>query len=102
MYSPGFLESPIRDSLDITLWLCDRFPSLKLAEHADDITRLLCELHAINFFTLSMRLTPQVARILENAIHEKMSLPDLSERHKEALKYKLTVWVQNEAHFNPN
>jgi hypothetical protein len=100
LFSKGFLDPPIRDSLDITLWLCDRFPSLKPSEHADDITRLLRELHALNFFTLSMRNTPQVASGLEGAIHEKMSAPDLSEKHKEALKYKLTVYVSAKAPFS--
>ncbi|KAJ9603930.1 hypothetical protein H2200_011452 [Cladophialophora chaetospira] len=91
LFSKGFLDAPIRDSLDITLWLCDRFPSLKAAEHADDIVRLLRELHAINYFTLSMRNTPHVAGGLEGAIREKVKTPNLSEKHKEALQYKLKV-----------
>ncbi|KIW27738.1 uncharacterized protein PV07_07448 [Cladophialophora immunda] len=91
LLSPGLLEKPITDSLDITLWLCERHPDLRPSEYADDINRLLRDLHAINFFTLSMRNRPQRAELLEGAIRAKMDTPDLSARHKKALEYKLTV-----------
>ncbi|KAH0846028.1 hypothetical protein FOPE_12242 [Fonsecaea pedrosoi] len=89
--SPGFFEKPMTDSLDITLWLCERHPDLRPAEYADDINRLLRDLHAINFFTLSMRNRPQRAEMLEGTILARLDAPDLSDRHKKALEYKLTV-----------
>ncbi|OAP65631.1 hypothetical protein AYL99_01603 [Fonsecaea erecta] len=91
LLSPGFLEKPIADSLDITFWLCERYPSLRPSEYANEINRLLRNLHAINFFTLSMRNRPQRAEMQEAAILAKMNTPDLSARHKKALEYKLTV-----------
>ncbi|KIW89620.1 uncharacterized protein Z519_09776 [Cladophialophora bantiana CBS 173.52] len=89
--SKGYLGKPITDSLEITLWLCERHPDLRPPEYADDINRLLRNLHAINFFTLSMRNRPQRAELLEGAILAKMNTPGLSARHKKALEYKLTV-----------
>ncbi|KIX94961.1 uncharacterized protein Z520_09271 [Fonsecaea multimorphosa CBS 102226] len=88
---PGLLEKPITDSLDITFWLCERHPGLRPPEYAGDINRLLRDLHAINFFSLSMRRNPQRAEMQEAKILAQMNKPDISARHKKALEYKLTV-----------
>ncbi|EXJ60371.1 hypothetical protein A1O7_04523 [Cladophialophora yegresii CBS 114405] len=91
LLSPGFLDRPITDSLEITLWLCERYPELRPAEHAEEIENLLRKLHAINFFSISMRDCPQRASMQEQAIQAQMNVPGLSDRHKKALEYKLGV-----------
>ncbi|OCT52822.1 hypothetical protein CLCR_10613 [Cladophialophora carrionii] len=91
LLSPGFLDRPITDSLDITLWLCERYPDLRPLEHAEEINSLLRNLHVINFFSLSMRNRPQRASTQEQAIHAQLNVPGLSDRHKKALEYKLEV-----------
>jgi glutathione S-transferase len=91
LLSPGFLQKPISDSLDITFWVCERHPDLRPSEHAEYINSVLQELHAINFFTLSMRNVPERANMMEQSIQDKINAPELSERHRKALEYKLTV-----------
>jgi hypothetical protein len=94
--SPGFLQKPISDSLDITFWLCERHPDLRPREHAEYVNSVLQQLHAINFFTLSMRSVPERANMMEQSIQDKINAPELSERHRKALEYKLTVWEQSQ------
>jgi glutathione S-transferase len=47
------LGTPIADSLEITWYIADRYPSLAPAEHKEDIDHLLRDLHALNYFSLS-------------------------------------------------
>lgn len=89
--SPGYFEKPITDSLDITFWLCNRYPALRPAQHAAEVTRLLKALHAINFFSLSMRSVPERATIMQGMIKDKMSASGISEKYRKALEYKMEV-----------
>jgi glutathione S-transferase len=93
LVSPSHLDEPIADSLYITYWLCAKFLSLRPEKHNEEIDRLLEALHAINFFTLSMRNNPAVAASLEGAVEKRLEQDNLSERHRKALEYKLTVYV---------
>ncbi|KAH8800205.1 hypothetical protein F5884DRAFT_546689 [Xylogone sp. PMI_703] len=89
--SPGILSTPIRDSLDITFYACERFPSLRPPEHVTLINRLLRDLHAINFFSLSFNTRPSLATTFKNGVLERLARPDISSRYRAALEYKLTV-----------
>ena len=89
--SPGFLERPITDSLDITFYACERYPSLRPAEHREEIDRLLRELHDINFFSLSFTRRPQMATGFAKGVQEKMDRSDISPQYRSALEYKLTM-----------
>lgn len=91
--STGTPKERIPDSLDITFWLCERYPSLRPREYAGEIDRLLRELHAINFFSLTFRNKAARAKAMEGGIIDRINEPGISARYKKALEYKLEVYV---------
>ncbi|OAL32032.1 hypothetical protein AYO22_00902 [Fonsecaea multimorphosa] len=91
LYSPALLKKPIADSLEITEYMAERYPSLIPKEHEQLIRRLLVDLHALNFFSLSFPGRPTVAAGMKAAVVRRLQMPGISERYREALKFKLTV-----------
>jgi glutathione S-transferase len=79
LVNPGVLSIPITESIDISYYICARYPSLLPVEHKDQITKLLHDLHEVNYFSLSFYL------------QRLLATPGLSARYIEALKYKLKV-----------
>ncbi len=84
----GSLSEPLTDSLDITYYLCDLYPNLAPAEHKEVIYRLLKELHQIQYLSLSFTPAQNRAGGITVAIEKLAAQPDISERYREALKFK--------------
>jgi glutathione S-transferase len=91
LVNPGVLSIPITESIDISYYICARYPSLLPVEHKDQITKLLHDLHEVNYFSLSFYQGPPVARWTEAYVQRLLATPGLSARYIEALKYKLKV-----------
>jgi glutathione S-transferase len=87
------LGTPIADSLEITWYIADRYPSLPPAEHKEDIDRLLRDLHPLHYFSLSFEGKPHVPASIRAAVVQPMENPEISQRHRDALAYKLTMLV---------
>lgn len=87
MVSPS-LDKPIADSVDITHYLSKSYPSLIPSGQQAQITKGLQDLHALNYFSLSFPGRDHVARGFKAAVEKRLA-GDISERYREALKYKL-------------
>ncbi|KAL3446404.1 hypothetical protein BJX65DRAFT_279528 [Aspergillus insuetus] len=84
------LEKPIADSLEITHYLAQRYPSLIPASHKKKITDLLHDLHALNYFSLSFPGREHVAEGLKQCVFKRLA-GDISPRYRDALTFKLGV-----------
>ena len=51
----------------------------------------LVALHKINYFSLSFAGRAHVAKGAEGAIQKRLANPDISDRYRKALEFKLTV-----------
>lgn len=88
---PRLLGAPITESLDITRLIHQRFyPHLCPKEHQLEIEKLLGQLHQIIFVTLSFRKWPERREQIINGAKSKLKDPNLSQRHREALEYKVS------------
>lgn len=85
------LTTHIADSLEITWYIAERYPSLVPAEHKEEINRLMRELHAVNYFSLSLGEKPHVPAAGKAMIVQLMENPGTSQRYRDALAYKLTM-----------
>ena len=81
-------DKPIADSLEITHYLSNFYPSLIPTSHKERITKGLQDLHALNYFSLSFPGRDHVAQGFKAAVVKRLG-GDISERYREALKYKL-------------
>lgn len=88
---PTLLPKPMAESLDITYFIAERYPSLLPEEKRDQIIELLNELHDINYFSPSFGSKPAAAKAQKAAVEEKLAQPGISENYRKALEYKLTV-----------
>ena len=86
--APVNSKDTIPDSLEITKYLAKSYPSLIPASHADEIRRLLSQLHSLNYFSLSFTGRPEAPRGAK-AFLEKQLGGDISERYREAIKVKV-------------
>lgn len=79
---------PIPDSLDITFAVADRYPSLLPDENREETTRLIRDLHGINFFSLTFAGKPEMQQgnlaFLQGKLQE-----DISERYRAAIERKI-------------
>lgn len=86
------LAQPIRDSLEITLYMVEKYPDLIPASHKGKILPLLEELHSINYFSLSFTGMQEVINMhLRDPIVKLLESPGISQRYHDALQYKLSV-----------
>jgi glutathione S-transferase len=91
--SSPVLKKPISESVDITYFLAERVPALCPPHLSRQIRYLLAELHDINYFSLTYTHKPQRASDMENSVLTLLSDPAISDRWREALKFKLDVYV---------
>lgn len=61
------------------------------AEHEEEIRQYLKDLHALNYFSLSFPGRAHVAQGFEDAVNRRLADPDISNRYRKALEFKLTV-----------
>lgn len=73
------------------MYMTERYPTLLPPAHKEEIGRRLHELHALNFFSLSFTGKTQMAQAMKASIERKRDEPGISQRYKDALKYKLTM-----------
>lgn len=78
------------DSVDITHYLSNFYPSLIPSAQKDQITKGLHDLHALNYFSLSFPGRDHVAQGFKAAVEKRLA-GNISERYREALKYKLEM-----------
>ncbi|KAI1617798.1 hypothetical protein EDD36DRAFT_459471 [Exophiala viscosa] len=88
------LAKPITDSLDMTLFLAERYPDLLPTDHREQTVSYLKDLHAINYFSLSFGDQPEMAAGSMKAIDQRLEAHDLSERYRDALLYKRKVTLK--------
>jgi hypothetical protein len=88
---PTLLRTPITESVEITQLIYQKFyPQLFPREHQADIEKFLHEMHDLSFGTLSFRRWPERGAQILNGAKSKLQDPSISNRHREALEYKLT------------
>lgn len=87
MTSPS-LPEPMTDSLPITYHICELYPHLAPAPHKELSYRLLKELHAIQFLSLSFTPRQNRAGGITIAIQKLLERDDISEKYREALEWK--------------
>ena len=84
------LSRPMPESVDITYFLCDRYPQLLPDENKDQIKALIEELHTISFYALSFAGQPGIGIAHLAHIDKLLGSPNISQRHRDALQYKKT------------
>jgi hypothetical protein len=89
--NPALLDAPIPDSLEMTFYMASRYPDLIPRAHEVQIRQLLIDLHALNYFSLSFPGRPAVAQGFKDAVLRRLAGPDVSDRYRKALEYKLTM-----------
>jgi hypothetical protein len=77
----------------ISKYIAERYPALHPPEHSADIKRLLEEMHAMNFFTLSFVKSPKLASGFADAALKRLENLDISDEYRKALEYKLMMSV---------
>lgn len=83
------LDKPLPDSLDITHYLSNFYPSLIPEAHKERITKGLQDLHSLNYFSLSFPGRENVAQGFKDGVSKILTSGPISERYKDALEYKL-------------
>ena len=91
MLESAELKRPIADSLEITFFLAERYPSLIPDSHKVQIVPLLKDLHSLNYFSLSFSGREYVADGFKKNVLDRLNAPDISSRYRDALTFKLGV-----------
>ena len=81
-------KQTIPDSQEITKYIAESYPMLMPEPHKKEIIQMIAALHGISFFAWTFEGKPQsqhgaVAKL------EKILEGDISDRYREAIKYKL-------------
>ncbi|KAH8658333.1 hypothetical protein BX600DRAFT_468996 [Xylariales sp. PMI_506] len=80
---------PIPDSLAITKFIAQTYPTLIPPSHTDEITGLLRDLHAINFFSLTFTGKPQGVSKSKDILQKKLEDGSISDRYRKAIAVKI-------------
>lgn len=79
------------DSLLITKYLAGLFPKLMPSAHQAEISRLLEELHGLNFFSLTFTgKTDMMKQTMEGEVQRRLQ-GEISQQYRDALEYKMKV-----------
>ncbi|KAJ9618017.1 hypothetical protein H2204_013247 [Knufia peltigerae] len=92
LLTPAGQEGPITDSLEMTLYMASRYPSLIPSQYKEEIENFLTDLHALNYFSLSFPGRPQIAQKLVEAVQRRLDDPSISDRHRKAMEFKKTLF----------
>ena len=82
----------IPDSLKITLYLSRYYPRMIPQSHYDEISTLLSELHAINYYSLTFTGKPETVQGIQEALRNRLNR-QISERYRKAIDFKLAQSV---------
>ena len=88
--SDAVFDFPLAQTVAISSYIAERYPELKPAEHAEESSRLVHQMHEINFFTLSFKGT-EFGSTRPNGILSRLEDKDISEKYRKALEYKLEL-----------
>lgn len=88
---PTTSTKSLPETLAITRYFAQSYPSMIPACFEEQINALLEDLHDINFFTLTFSERPGVARNFKTSVQNILAKDDISDRYREALKSKLEV-----------
>ncbi|KAI1097134.1 hypothetical protein F4804DRAFT_328522 [Jackrogersella minutella] len=86
------------ESVDISYYVADWYPSLLPPQHKQVIEELMNELHEISYRLLTFGTTPKYPHIALDWMREQINRANISEEYRKALEYKagLTkVWADN-------
>jgi glutathione S-transferase len=84
------LQEPIADSLLITKYLGEGFPSLAPEQHKAKMVELLDRLHGLNYYSLSYSGNNTFTKWLQGELQQILE-GDISEEYRKAIEYKLGV-----------
>jgi len=73
------------------MYMTERYPTLLPTAHKEELGRWLHELHALNFFSLSFPGGGDMAQARKASMERRRDELGISQRYRDALKYKLTV-----------
>lgn len=80
----------IPDSVDITYFFADRYPSLLPSDNSENLRRLMSDLHAINFFSLTFTGKPQMQQGSADFLENKLASENgMSGRYRKAIEEKI-------------
>lgn len=82
------LPKPMPESVDITWYLCDWYPSLIPAEHRTIIQEMIKELHEINYGVLTFGSGSEHPLRLEDKIQQILDQGNISAEYGSALEHK--------------
>ncbi|EXJ70577.1 uncharacterized protein A1O5_06647 [Cladophialophora psammophila CBS 110553] len=91
LYHPTLLSHPMSESIAISDFICDRYPTLRPPEHAGTIDELIKQLHDISFYSLTYQTRPEHPEAMRLKLQELMNQPDVSPRYKDALQNKIKL-----------
>ncbi|KAI1383404.1 uncharacterized protein F4822DRAFT_76606 [Hypoxylon trugodes] len=92
------LGKPMPESVDISLYIADWYPSLLPSRHKQVIEELLDELHQISYKLLTFGTQTTFPTTSVAWLREQSQRPDISDAYRKALKYKeskISVWADN-------
>lgn len=87
----NLLAQPMPESVEISLYISEWYPSLLPPSHKKDIRQLIEELHDINYGVLTFGTGSRHPTILLQRVEDLMKAPDTSARYRKALQYKFDV-----------
>ena len=89
--NPTAFSFPLSQTAAISAYIAERYPSLLPGEHALEIKKLTDEMHELNFFSLSFRGSPELAKGFADAALRRLDDGSISEEYRKALEYKLMM-----------
>jgi glutathione S-transferase len=87
------LDKPMAETVPISWYLCDWYPSLLPKEHEGAIRELIEELHAINYHVLTFGLKSPIKAACLARGQEILAKTDVSAEYRRALEAKLDRFV---------
>ncbi|KAI0833932.1 hypothetical protein F5Y06DRAFT_280223 [Hypoxylon sp. FL0890] len=92
------LEKPLTESVDISYYIADWYPSLLPPQHEQVIRELVDEMHEISYKLLTFGTETKLPQLSRNWLLEQAKRTDISTEYKKALEYKAELikgWADN-------
>ncbi|KAI1143260.1 hypothetical protein F5Y05DRAFT_368032 [Hypoxylon sp. FL0543] len=82
------LEKPIAESVDISYYIADWYPTLLPPQHEQVIKELIFELHEISYKLLTFGTKTKYPHLNRDWLLEQAKRTDISDEYRKALEYK--------------
>ncbi|KAI1209015.1 uncharacterized protein F4807DRAFT_107105 [Annulohypoxylon truncatum] len=92
------LDKPMPESVDISYYIADWYPSLLPPQHKQVIHELMEELHQISYKLLTFGTRTKFPEVAVNWMRERINRTDISDEYRKALEYKVGLtkgWADN-------